>query len=565
MAKSKTKRKTGAKAPTPAVPQEPTARVCIGADAITADQAKTLLGWSAETEQVRFGTDYLLKDYHGVKVRCLNNVHNRPLYTSVVQTLKQEILRKRWRFNGEPIIVGKNGSILNGQHTLVALVLADQEWRESECWKAYWEDAPVIEKMIVYGVGEADEVVNTMDTCKPRSLTDVIYRSEYFAHIGSKDRRACARMADYAVRLLWHRTGATLDAFAPRRTHSESLDFINRHPKILEAVAHIYQEDRGKPISKLIPAGYAAGLLYLMGCSDTDPSEYQDAQLPNESLLDWSRWPEACDFWVALQADPKLAAARKMLLMGREHGMSHQERWAVVVKAWHVFLKGRTVSDSDLRLSYRETEDGVRILDECPVVGGIDVGDPRLVDESLLPGKDPTPQEIEQRAKQVREKRNGQKPKASTKRRPKLKPHKAGNDWAVGDVAWVVDPGMPDEPYLARIVDVYDLGHEEVAITVEDQDGNQWEARPDWLQLEPATTKTESANSPSPQKRKRQTAPKLGKTYWVNEPDGEPWRGKLMNLDGETATLKVINGFQGAGTKRQTPVARLSTEQPVRD
>jgi hypothetical protein len=86
----------------------PTTKLCIDASALTASQAKGYLGWQEETDKNKFGADYVreLANLYPRKVRCINNVTNRPLTRSVLLTLKQEILRGKWQFNGESIIIG---------------------------------------------------------------------------------------------------------------------------------------------------------------------------------------------------------------------------------------------------------------------------------------------------------------------------------------------------------------------------------------------------------------------------------------------------------------------------
>lgn len=265
-----------------------TVSVCKGDDAVTVEQAKKLLGWETESDKVKFGNTFLLKDIEGNKVRCQNNSHNRRFSMTVARTLMAEILRGKWRFNGESMIIGRSGETISAQHRLIGLILAAQEWeKDKERW-SFWTDEPTLESVIVFGIDEGDETVNTVDTGIPRSLSQVIERSEYFAGMKQKDRHRCAQMADYAIRLLWHRTGAGMDAFAPKRTHAESLDFLARHPRILECVKHVYEEngEEGK-IANYVSPGYAAGLMYLMGCCATDPQEYGATDTPVESMLDW--------------------------------------------------------------------------------------------------------------------------------------------------------------------------------------------------------------------------------------------------------------------------------------
>lgn len=383
---------------------------CVGEDAITVSKAKEILGWKEETEEVKFGSDYLLTDRNGKKIRCENNVTNRPLYMSVVETLVNTILNRRWRYNGEPIILGVSGLVLNGQHTLIALILAAQDWAGSDRhhWIKFWASEPTIDKNISVGVDEGDETVNSMDTCKPRSLSDVIYRSTYFAKYDSSKRRAVSRICDYAIRLLWHRTGVSQDAFAPKRTHAESIDFLARHPKILDAVRHIFEEDNNKDsprsISRWVAPGYAAGMLYLMGSAKSDVDTYKHADPPSEKQLDWGMWDKARSFWVDIsRAKTDLQAVKSAigLLVNTEAGASLSECLAILSKAWMIYSDGGEVMDDDVKLEYKTNQDGVKKLIGCPTVGGIDLGNPGAKDEDEEEEDDPTEEEVQERKAEI--------------------------------------------------------------------------------------------------------------------------------------------------------------------
>lgn len=353
-------------------------RACYGDEALTVEDCKNLLGWWEESENVKFGSLYLLKDVNGNKVRCINNDTNRPLYMASIDTLVQEHLRRQWRFNFEPVIIGKTGRILNGQHSLISLVLAEQHrQKDPEKWSEFWKQPVQMEKLVCYGLEEDDDVVNTMDTCKPRSLMDVVFRSEYFQDLKTGRRKIAARATDHAVRLLWHRTGASDDAFAPIRTHKESIDFIERHPKILEAVRHII----GIPkVQRIISPGYAAALLYLMAASATpDDSGYDEEA--KEEHLDLSLWEDACDFWTQVPESPDFKAIRTCLIEMQEdeetaQGVGLIHRIGVCIKAWLAYVDHKKLTPASLRLEYEVDEEGWKHLTEIPTVGGIDHGEP---------------------------------------------------------------------------------------------------------------------------------------------------------------------------------------------
>lgn len=434
-----------------------------GGNPITVTDAKTLLGWEEDTGG--FGSDYQIIDRKKTKIRLTNNLKNRPVDMPNVESLVQEILTRNWQLNGEAIIIGENGTLLNGQHSLIALVLADQDLHgpNAEHWKQYWDEDIYIEKFINYGVKEMDKVINTMDTCKPRSLKDVIYRSQHFMSMKIGERKVASKIADYCIRMLWMRTGANKDAYTPRKTHSEAMNFILTHPKVLEAVKHILVEDNKKSISNIIHPGYAAACLYLMGTSLSDGDLYRNSER-NENILDTSMWDLACEFWTLLSAKSKrlgdLVFAIGALADSRTGiGGTTSEVIGVICKAWELFSHNMEINRNDLVLKKMRTSDNLLIQNEFPEFGGIDFGDPKAATVKILlrNGKpedeidddldridtledeldtledelaeeylaergedDPTPEELEVRKAKLRNKGNGKQPKLE-KDKPKNK------------------------------------------------------------------------------------------------------------------------------------------------
>ena len=170
-----------------------------------------------------------------------------------------------------------------------------------------------------------------------------------------------------------------------------------------------------------------------------------------------------------------------------DEGGSIAERCALIAKAWARFAENKLLAPKHLALEYNVGEEGIRTLAECPVVGGIDYGDPshaktaaEVSDEPV--GTVPTPDEIKQRAQQERKKQQEQEqPTAKVPRKKKTKPHSF-----------------------------------------------------------------------------------VGKIFWVNEPDGNHWRGKVVEVEGKNARLKVAQGFEGAGNIRAALVTALQPKQPPR-
>lgn len=410
-----------------------------GLNALDVETCKSLLGWSNSPLPERPDEPHMFVDMHGEKVWCHNNVNadytNRPLTWPNVLALKQEHLRKKWRFNGETVIIGQTGLVLNGQHQMIALVLAAQEWSlYPEDWDT-WSEEPTMEKLVVFGVPEDDATVNTMDTCKPRTLSEVIFRSSLFQAMPNKDRKTCAKICEHAVRLLWHRTGVSLDAFAPRRTHSEALDFITRHPKLLSCVKHIFEENDKGLISAILSPGYSAALMYLMGSCNTSPEKYHNADIAHEVLLNWDNFSKAEDFFSLIAGSTKLQALNKSITeLAIQSRDNRDSRIAVLLKGWLVFVQDKPVTLSHLKLDFNEEGK----LCECPTAGGVDRGNPK----DDMTEDEPTEQEkaehkaAEQAVKQ--EKRKGKSKKSSYPE--------------VGDSVWVTEE---EGNWDGELVEVY--------------------------------------------------------------------------------------------------------------
>ena len=478
---------------------EVSVQLCIGEDALTDEKAKQILGWRELPDDSK--EDFLFKDSNGKKVQCTNNLRNRMLYGSNVQVLAQEILRGRWRFNGENLIIGQKGTILNGQHSLIAVVMACQMYDETPDEYPYWQERgerPLIEKSVCLGVEESDDVVNTMDTCKPRTLTDVIFRSEYFADVHPTTRKNVSRILDYAIRLLWLRTGMGTDAYAPRRTHSEALDFINRHPRLLQCVKHVGEAGSVTTVSKFISPGSAAGLMYLMATSTSEPDEYRASSNADESILNFDLWDKAEEFWALISSDsPAMVPLKKSIgtLIEGEGGGSNAERLAVIVKAWGSFVQHDKVVEKDLKLKYVTDDEGFKTLAECPTTGGIDIGVPSSAPEPEL-----SPEEIKRAAQKIQEERledSSDEQKAAKKAAKKV---------------------------LRSAI-------------------------------EPTTKKTKSANSINPGTLKE------GESLWVTQ-DGEKWRGTYVDSyagdKGVVVKIKADKGYAGAGRTFDVAIAEVS-------
>lgn len=461
---------------------------CMGDKAITAEAAKRLLGWESEADyktrtkeerpsakesDTKFSDgSWILKDEQGQKVRCYNNSHNRPFTESWARQIGQDILNRHWAdsrhgekkvkfiygdttpytmrdgkvlkpgeafedfeptLNGETIIIGRYGNVLSGQHRLIGLILAAQIWagpQHQTHWMHVWAKEPTIEGIIVYGVDESSVTTRTLDNVRPRSLSDVLFTEDLFNKVKPKGRQILCRALEFSIRTMWSRTGwghERLNAWAPKRTHSESLDFLSRHERLKRTVKHVWEEDGGAggenggesagKITKYLGLGYSSALCYLMACSESDGDIYRNQDPPSEKKLSWEQWDKALEFWTLLAGEAKeLRQVYEAFsqLQAKFGGKPRDQSVAILVRAWNAYAgTGKvTALDVDISDGYKtddETGDTWYDFTADDYLGGIDLPDAEEVAANAQPsnsgnGKaaDPSPAQIAEQAKDIK-------------------------------------------------------------------------------------------------------------------------------------------------------------------
>lgn len=410
----------------------PHVEICTGDKVLTADRAKELLGWETEADYIAklktvdanlneddakkiFAKDAFLTDKEGMKVALRNNTRNRPWQESVTESYVQDMLKKHWEFNGETVIIGQYAHVLSGQHRLIALVFAEQlrtSENESAHWAEFWDGPVTMPAVVVYGIEESPRVTRTIDNVKSRTLSDVLYAdSDLFKDYNISERKSIARAAEYAVKFLWERTGegdTARNSFAPKRTHSEALEFLDRHARLKDCIKFIMDEDKGKGnIARFLYPGHAAALLYMMGCSGTSEDKIQDYfgdRPPREKHLKFDNLKKAKMFWSDL-ARSEVSMANVILARCPVRGDSvddegnidmngkvfdtynndkrqlgdgsQAEQVAILIRAWNHYVKDESIEPMQLgyTIDKDELERNVFSLTEFPVIAdSIDCG-----------------------------------------------------------------------------------------------------------------------------------------------------------------------------------------------
>lgn len=243
------------------------------------------------------------------------NTHNR-LVSSRVKDLARAMREGFWVLNGETIKVAKNGTLIDGQHRLLAII----------------EAKTPIQTYVVRGLPLVAQ--ETVDIGRKRTLGDVL------SIRGEANYTILAAALSVAWRLdtSGHlRSGGKLNM---QPQHGELLQYLMDNPGITKSVtlgSRVAHELR-------YPGGTAAGLHYLMAKK---------------------RAAEADDFWegvvtgFGLSVGSPILALRQFLIrdLGTRHRSSGDYRAALAIKAWNAYVGGKSIRI----IGWKTTEDFPRI------------------------------------------------------------------------------------------------------------------------------------------------------------------------------------------------------------
>jgi hypothetical protein len=182
-----------------------------------------------------------------------NNPNNRRKSKPAIHKLAQVICSGEWRCNGETVIIDSTGRLLDGQHRLEGIILADKP-------------APVV---VVQGVDP--EVFDTIDQGRKRTNGDV------FDILGETDggmlAAACTWVHRYQHRRMFVKTNLT-----PQQAQA----VLNVHPDLRDSISM----GRHLSNSRLCPPSVATALHYLFSKIDRDTADEFILRLADGAGLD---------------------------------------------------------------------------------------------------------------------------------------------------------------------------------------------------------------------------------------------------------------------------------------
>lgn len=137
-----------------------------------------------------------------------SNTRNRPVAPKVVATYARDMKDGNWQITGEGIKIAADGTLLDGQHRLHAIIKANT----------------AVPMLVARGI--PDEAQGVMDTGRKRTAADAL------SIAGEKHATIIAAAAKLALE--FNPMTCEFNHYGP--SHAEIADFTERHPEIRDSV-----------------------------------------------------------------------------------------------------------------------------------------------------------------------------------------------------------------------------------------------------------------------------------------------------------------------------------------
>lgn len=233
------------------------------------------------------------------------NNHNRPISDLTVKRYAQMMRQGKWQFNGEPIIIGEDGSLIDGQHRLKAII-----------------DSKSTQEMIVVK-GVSKTAYQTIDIGKKRTGADALATH-------NKDYRKNSAVIAAAVHNVkeFDEDGKWRDERGKRCSHDELISFVEGNKGLLRSVEFTASLNGAK---KLIPFSALAALHFLFSRRDVNMCESFFHKLNTGENL--------------TKNDPALLLRNRLIEMRHMGGVFRtREVVPYILKAWEILREGREVT-----------------------------------------------------------------------------------------------------------------------------------------------------------------------------------------------------------------------------
>lgn len=231
------------------------------------------------------------------------NTNNRPIKPTVIERYVRMMEANAWQLSGDPIRFNGDGSLLDGQHRLQAVV----------------ESGKDIESVVIRGLTHESQEV--MDTGAKRNFGDVL------ALRGYKNTTSLAAAITFGLRyendwLKIHK----------HPTVNEQLTWLHQHPEVIEYVNVVANSS----VMRLANKTVVAAIMH-----------YTAKEMPGEAEYFFLRAGEG----INLEKDsPEFALAKFMMnqkTRSRKAPIKYVQ--ACTIKAWNAFVLGKKVQSLSWR------------------------------------------------------------------------------------------------------------------------------------------------------------------------------------------------------------------------
>lgn len=240
------------------------------------------------------------------------NIKNRPLNNRTVADYADQMRSGKWKLNGEPIIVGRSGTLLDGQHRLQAVVAAQTS----------------VPMLVIYNID--DSSFTTINTGRIRTAGDIFA----IDGIGNSTKKAASITAYFNML----RNSVTPNNMLNTRSlrdirvsKADILDFYHKHTELVDTLVALAQRC-DKKLRLLSQSQIVAYSLYLV----------LNKNHPVETVMNFFDQLHQ----VTKETNSTLAQLRVILI---KHNMkqviiSNDAKHAYIVHAWNAFIKGKELS-----------------------------------------------------------------------------------------------------------------------------------------------------------------------------------------------------------------------------
>lgn len=227
------------------------------------------------------------------------NTHNRRVRDNAVHGYARDMAAGNWAENGESIKFAKDGTLLDGQHRLHAIV----------------QSSVTLRMLVVTGLETIAQ--ETMDDGRKRSVADALtLRGEHNA----------AQLAAITRRALMWKQGVYRNVGNRPPTNTETLGFLAAHPELRESTS--VSVSLRKAVA--LPASVVGLTHWLFSAIDKEDADWFFERLGTGANLE--------------QYHPVWTLRKRAAEIDKEQGRVPEDMLlAFVIKAWNAFREGQPI------------------------------------------------------------------------------------------------------------------------------------------------------------------------------------------------------------------------------